>query len=101
MAKQLVVEMADGSKWAVPVMVIAKNRADYYAGRMFDGDMSAAVADSLELFEDEYELEDWARNNMNWSDVEADAVSVKKPACDYQEGWMNPISSSVENTAEE
>ena len=92
--KKYIVTMPDGSKWAVPVRVIAQNRAESYAE---EGDDSAAVSleeDTLPLFEsDDAEIEDWARNNMDWSDVQEHAEQIKLPTPvtleDLQSGWVN------------
>lgn len=91
--KKLRVTMPDGSKWDVPVMAIARNRAANYA-REFGGDVERSLAeDTLPLFdESEYDIRDWAAGNMNWSDVEAVAVRVPNwpeplTARDFQDGW--------------
>lgn len=90
MAKHLQVTMPDGSKWAVPVEVIAMNRAVYYSKN--DG---VSLEDSLNndtnpLFEvSPFEIEDWAANNMNWSDVEHLAVCTCKGEIDFDDGWAN------------
>jgi len=65
--KVLVVHFEDGKSFTVPAEFVAKNRADYYvsvdpeASRI--GEIEYALAD-------EFELLDWARNNLNWVDVE-------------------------------
>lgn len=88
--RQLEVTMPDGSTWAIPVAVIAQSRARYYAAREHAGDMTAALAATLAEFDaDEDEVEDWAANNMNWSDVASCAVRLKGPTVDYAEGWVN------------
>jgi hypothetical protein len=89
--KYLRVDMPDGSKWDVPVDVIARHRAEYYKDE-FDNDIEKSLKeDTLPLFEsDEYEIEDWAANNMNWDEVATHAVRINKPdEPDYQEGWVN------------
>lgn len=90
--KQYVVTMPDGSKWAVPVRVIAESRADYYAHE-YDGDLDRSLKeDTIPLFEtSEADIEDWARNNMDWSDVQHEARLVQTPEeeTDYQDGWAN------------
>jgi len=90
MSKSLFVTMPDESVWAVPVEVIALNRATYYA-KEYGGDVKWSLAeDTQPLFEqDPFEVEDWAANNMNWSDVVEHAVMVKKGEVDYDEGWAN------------
>lgn len=87
----LVIDMPDGSKWAVPVSIIARNRAAHYAHE-FDGDIERSLTeDTLPLFQsDNYEVHDWAANNMNWSEVSEQAIEIwDGSATDYQEGWMN------------
>lgn len=86
----LVVEMPDGSKWAVPVSIIARSRAAHYAHE-FDGDVELSLAeDTRPLLEsDDYEIHDWAANNMNWSDVKDSARLISEGDCDYQDGWVN------------
>lgn len=81
------VEMGDGSKWDVPVQAIADSRDENY--KEDDEDTIGSIrSGGLPP----YEINDWAGNNMNWSDVEQFAVPVpaselKKPG--YQEGWTN------------
>ena len=87
--KRYVVTMPDGSKWSVRVKDIAKSHAEYYA-KVDKIDIDQSMHNTIELFENEYEIEDWARNNMDWSDVEAELEM--SPPCDetdYQEGWAN------------
>ncbi len=90
--KKYVVEMEDGSRWAVPVPVIATHRASCYAEE-FNGDVERSLEeDTYPLFEaDAYECADWAKNNMNWEDIVDEAVRVvdAKEEVDYQEGWVN------------
>jgi hypothetical protein len=94
--KVLRVNMPDGSKWDVPVSVIAQNRAEYYASE-FGGDVQKSLdEDTMPLFAaDHYEVEDWAANNMNWSDVERVATLAVAGETDYQEGWVNGGKSVV------
>ncbi len=98
MDEKLRVTMPDGSKWEVPVLVIAMDRAKYYAGKDFDGDIDQSLKeDTIPLFEsDSYQVEDWASNNMNWSEVEKDAVKVVISDVDYQKGWVNGDTEIVD-----
>lgn len=82
--------MEDGSLWDVPVSLIAQNRAAEYADE-FDGDIEKSLnEDTMPLFNsDDYEIQDWAANNMNWDDVKAHAVKVDDGIVDYQDGWVN------------
>lgn len=83
--------MPDGHKWDVPISVIAEHRANYYK-KEFDGNLERSLKeDTIPLFEeDEFEIEDWAANNMNWSEVIRFATRASfSPEVDYQEGWVN------------
>lgn len=91
MDKFLEVRMPDNSLWHVPVDVIARNRAENYAHE-YDGDIEKSLAeDTIPLFSSySYEVEDWAANNMNWSDVRESAFKAEaEEQVDYQEGWIN------------
>ena len=88
--KRLIVTMPDGSQYAVPVELIARDRADHYKDE-FNNDINESLRqDTLPLFEsDNYEIHDWAANSMNWSDVKDKATCVKKPDVDFVDGWCN------------
>ena len=91
--KSIFVEMSDGYTYGVPVMTIAHHHASRRA-KSFDNDIGLAMINStIPLFEeDEYEIEDYAKNNMDWSDVEKDAIKLErkdKPKPDYQDEWIN------------
>ena len=96
--KVLEITMPDGSVWGVPVDVIARNRAENYAGEFGDDVGRSLAEDTGPLFdEDDYEIQDWAANNMNWDDVAAHATKLREPpAPDYQEGWVNGEKRVVE-----
>jgi hypothetical protein len=99
MHKLMTIEMPDGSVWGVPVDIIARSRATHYASE-FDGDIERSLAeDTLPLFAvDTYEIEDWAKNNMNWSDFDGHQVKVSDaPAPDFQEAWMNGKTGYVDS----
>lgn len=90
-AKDYHVTMADGSVWSIPVDVIAKNRAEFFVLTGYFETIEESLEDTIQLFEsDDYSIEDWAENNMNWSDVSGIAKMVS-PASNikFQEGWMN------------
>lgn len=86
--KNYVVTMEDGSKWSIPVIAIALDRAKYYA-KEFDGDLAKSlILDTIPLFEDRNEIADWAKNNMDWSDVKDVASRIEEPSIDsYDEMW--------------
>ncbi len=94
----LTITQADGSVWAVPVAIIATSRATHYAHE-FDGDVKRSLdEDTLPLFAaDPFEVQDWASNNMKWSDVAHAAFKIKEPEpCDFQEAWVNGEKSVID-----
>ena len=85
--KYLRVTMPDGSKWDVPANVIANHRA-----LIRERDEQGTYTKELEFaIADDFELEDWAANNMNWRDVQhfAERFEDAPATVDYQEGWTN------------
>ena len=93
--KFLVVTMPDNSRWAISTKFIAKHRVRYYAKR--DSEMEGNDYDKtfdIEFaytLEDDYELVDWASNNMYWKDIADVALRLAdKPSwCDYGKEWTN------------
>ncbi len=98
---QYQVEMPDGSKWEVPVAIIALDRARYYAHE-FQDVIESLNKDTLPLFQDSWgEIEDWARNNMDWGEVSMNAVCVEQPSkINYQDGWVDGEIQIVETDVE-
>jgi len=100
--KFLKVTMPDGSKWKIPVRIIAEHRARYYFEKKkeFKNLEESLKEDTLPLFEeDEYEIEDWSSNKMDWTDVEKYAIKIKDNQMsseDFQEGWVNGEKEIVE-----
>ena len=99
MTKHLRVTMPNGERWAVPISIIAEGRATYYADR--DAERQGLSKEERnkryreEVFYalgDEYEIRDWASNNMDWTDVRDRAINIGAEELDdrgYQEGWIN------------
>lgn len=90
--KNLMVQMPDGMTYAVPVETIARNRAEHFAYKNFNGDVTESLLkDTLPLFEkDSGEISQWASKNMSWSDVEREAVMFKKKVTkdEFQSVWQ-------------
>lgn len=90
MKRLYAVTMQNGDKFGVPAEVIADNYAKYYESR--GEDYKENFDAMLHWFDtDDYEFADWAKNNMNWSDVEDKAVLIKHnpPQPDFEDGWVN------------
>lgn len=87
--KYLVVTMPDHSRWRIPVQFIAEHRARFYVEH--DRDLTIFDDEVAFCLSDEYELKDWASNNMNWSDViaVADRIPDEPVECDYERAWVN------------
>lgn len=87
--------MPDGSKWDVPVHLIAHDRAKYYGDNSnpedsYDDEYAFAI-------DNEEVLQDWAENNMDWSDVRPQAIKVEAASeVDYDDGWVNGEKDFVE-----
>ena len=85
--KVIVIHFSDGPNFAVPVDVIAKARAGYYA----ELDASRGYGEYDEIYKKEYEfaindeslIADWAANNMNWDDVKEDAWEIEQIEKDF------------------
>jgi hypothetical protein len=90
MKRLMTITMSDGSKWGVPVDMIARNRATHYANE-YGGDVERSLAeDTIPHFDDDHwNIVDWAGNNMNWSDFDGHQVKVADATePDFQEAWM-------------
>lgn len=89
--------MPDGSKWDVPIMVIAWNRAKNYADE-FDNDVERSLREDTEpLFEESpFDVYDWVGNQMDWEDVEYHIVkAVDAPPIDLSKGWYTANEKQI------
>jgi hypothetical protein len=86
-----------GQVWRVPVLIIAADRAKYFA-KDYGGDMDKSMnEDTIPLFNRHPdEIEDWARNNMDWADVKDCAALIDDcQSVDMQGQWVNPVRTRV------
>ena len=95
--KYLRITMPNGSKWDVPVKLIAEDRAKYFAirdtkrnkGPVYD---KAFKEQFDNIMADDYAIHDWAANNMDWADVKDVAKKAEfNPLTDkdFQKGWVS------------
>ena len=92
--KYLRVTMPDGRRWDIPALFIAQHRAKAIVETDPETNFDAEVKFALN---DEYEIQDWAANNMNWKDVELQVQMVNEDiTADYQEGWVNGNKEIIE-----
>ena len=93
--KHVQVFFPNGTTWDIPADVIARHRAEYYD----EHDPDASFEEEFEYaINDEYELVDWASNNMNWEDVEEHATQVAQLPTffEYDKYWTNADKEIVE-----
>lgn len=97
MHKLMTILMQDGSKWGVPVEMIARHRAAHYASD-FGGDIKRSLAETILRFEeDDYAIEYWGKYAMLWSDFNGHQVKVSEAVpIDFEEAWMNGETGYVE-----
>jgi hypothetical protein len=75
--KNLTVKFHKGLVYEIPALIIAENRANYYA------ELDGYEKESQEWFdevnralEDEYEIFSWMQNSMEWKDLQPYALLV-------------------------
>lgn len=92
--KQLVITFRNGEIKAIPVELIAKDRAKYYSER----DETTSYKEEFDFaMQDETEIIDWFTNNMDWKDVEEHAEDRDSEAIDYaKEILENKVELQVE-----
>jgi len=81
----------NGDIFYVPAQFISENRADYYSTvdgyEIGSNDWQAEVDFALNS---DFEIEDWMRNNMNWSDLEPYATKEEEfEDMDYDDSWTD------------
>lgn len=81
------IKMSNGERWDVPLHIITDDMKKNEHG---------------DLINDEYEVMDWATNNMNWEEVSVHAIltppvgkTVAEIAIERQDGWVSPDRKSV------
>jgi len=90
------VTMPDKTEWEVPLQTIYDGIVDLYVHLGKKYDEACNIAD--EHVQADEDIIDFAQNNMDWKDVERQAVCVKcVPSVDYQDGWVNGKMEVVEH----
>lgn len=89
--KYLKVRFANGDLFEVPARVIAENRANYYADLDgYDLNSNEWEAEIISALNDDFEIEDWAANNMEWRELEPYAKRIDSDEeFDYEDGWTD------------
>lgn len=104
MTKYLDVTFSDGNEFLVPATVVAEERAAYFAGVDAARDFDSTTASYKEIFDrvykeeleytigDNFELKDWAWNNMDWQDVKNQAIHLTpkiRRVSNFYDEWVN------------
>lgn len=90
--KWVEITLQNGDRWQIDVENIVVHRANsYYQDAISEGDEDAEIGEFIEgtksLFNtDDFEIEDWMKNNMDWEDL--GAVKVESGP-EQPEDWMN------------
>lgn len=74
------IAMSNGYVYQIPTEVIAQNRAAAMLAAHPEefADLNAALEDTRGLFaDDSWNIQDWAANNMNWEDLQCNAMLVR------------------------
>lgn len=91
----LLLALATGHLFEIPTKAIAEDRAKHML-ESHPADfatLEAALADTVDYFEDSFQIEDWAKNNMNDILKDARLVRFTAPALD-----LNSAEWSFEDT---
>lgn len=82
----IAVNFSDGTTWEFPASIIAASRARYYE----DKEPGCYTKEFDYAMNSDYELLDWASNNMDWKDVLSHATLVDtRNLRDYVNEWVN------------
>lgn len=94
--KVVVLMFEDGEIWQIPLSHIAKHRTDYYQVRAKEkGKTDFNYKEEFDfVMEDDYEGEDWLKNNMGYDDFK-DVVKILK-AEPTKKDWCNADSEIIE-----
>lgn len=93
--KRIRATLPDGSAYDFPVTVIARDRALAYKDE-FDNDLVKSLTeDTIPLFlSDDFQIEDWAKNNIIYGEVAQFRKQVKQPnPPDIESVWNGEVGS--------
>ena len=106
--KYLRVHFSNGDIYDIPTIEIAKNRAAYYMKEVYPA-LDPASAEFNAIYEDEmndimekdYELKDWASNDMDWVELEPHARLISSIPIELNDEFCNAekeiINKEVQN----
>jgi len=101
--KYIVIDFPEGERYAVSARFVAEERALYYAKKDHPDDKDKRIDCFLDEREyalnNELELYDWVRNNMNWGDLEDEAIRLEREHTPLSEQWFNGIDLEVKDVS--
>lgn len=108
MDKYIEVKFSDGKVFAVPAILIAQDRADYYLrrdvndmkGEVSEEQMNEMLREEIDFaLDNDFELIDWFENNMLWSEVEDEVRLLKEEVVvvDREREYVNAPKKVLES----
>ncbi len=88
MSKKIEITFSNGVVYSIPAKIVAEDRADYYATQD-DGDYDEIFKQEMWVLDDELELLDWMRGNMDWEDVEEEATLERVDKINKHDEFIN------------
>lgn len=90
MIKYIEITFPNGEAYTVAAEVVATDRVKYFASEDGFTEGSKEWNNSMEAAMDDYNLEDWAVNNMDWKDLKPYAVKLRDPdPPNYERMWSD------------
>lgn len=78
----------DEGQYAIPLEIVAKHRADYYAGKDGVDEQAKQYKDEIDwVMNDDFEGIDWLIGSMDWEDVEFAAIRLNASRKMRQDFW--------------
>jgi len=88
--KKLIIKFHKGVTYEIPAMIIAGERAKYYATvDGYDQDSQEYIDEVNRALDDEFMIFDWVQNNMNWNDLKPYAERIEDEQFNPDEEWDN------------
>lgn len=94
------VTFSNGKCFGIPAKVVAEHRAKYYADKDPDTTYEEEIdfllgSKTLGTGPDEFEIIDWAKNDMNWNELQRHAEELESEEPNYDDEWTNADSEVI------
>ena len=88
--KFILFQFSDRTWWKIPAEIVAESRATYFAGVDEGEDYNQVYENEFKYtLEDNAELIDWVKNNMDWKNVKEFAIQERSEDADYDKEFCN------------